>query len=93
MAAGIFGTGIINSILETDHITDSLMSLSETLFQKYFNQLEWACKLLKDDDIALLEDSAFLKNVVTVLHFQSLGQPESGKRAIWNPFSYLAFFL
>lgn len=91
-------TPLLTAILETDQITDSLMSLSETSFQKYFNQLDWACEFSRDDDMALLEDSAFLKNIVTVLHFQSLGQPESGKRAIRNPlyagtiFSYLAFF-
>ncbi|KAL7437357.1 hypothetical protein ACHAXH_006497 [Discostella pseudostelligera] len=90
---------LLTSILETDQITDSLMYLSESAFEIFFKQLEWARdKLMEDGPDALIKDPKFSHNFSIVLHLQNLGLPVSAKRAIWNPLyagtilSYLSFF-
>ncbi len=89
---------MLTAILETDQITDTLMTLGETAFQKFFTQVKWASNLLQNEPDSLTADPAFLHNVVTVLFLENLRLPESGKRALWNPLyagtilSYLTFF-
>ena len=90
---------LLTSILETDQITDSLMYLSESAFEVFFKQLEWARdKLMEDGPDALIKDPKFSHNFSIVLYLQNLGLPMSAKKAIWNPLyagtilSYLSFF-
>ena len=89
---------MLTAILETDQITETLMSLSENAFQKFFTQVKWASELLQNEPNSCIKDPTFIHNIVTVLFLENLSLPVSAKRAIWNPlyagtiFSYLSFF-
>jgi hypothetical protein len=87
---------MLTAILETDSITDSLMTTSDTTFHNFFHQVEWANSLLHDD--SSIQYKTFQNNLYAVLFLENLGLPSFGRRAIWNPlfagtsFSYLTYF-
>lgn len=88
---------MLTAVLETDQITESLMSISEVVFKNFFAQVEWASMIFRVEPDSL-DDPKLQHNVRVVLFLKNLGLPVSGRRAIWNPlcagttFSYLAFF-
>lgn len=93
MASGIFSTRHVDGNLETDPITDSLISESDAAFQHFFRQIEWAKNLLQDKKHSSMKDSYFQNNFSVALFLKFLGSPVVGKRAIWNPLFAFTTFL
>ena len=72
---------MLTAILETDSITDSLMTTSDTTFHNFFHQVEWANSLLHDD--SSIQYKTFQNNhLYAVLFLENLGLPSFGRRAI-----------
>ena len=88
---------MLTAILETDNFTDSLMSLSESAFQKFFKQVEWAKNISDGGQDSFAQGPSFCRNIEAVCSLKNLGLPVDAKRAIWNPlfagtsFSYLTW--
>ncbi|KAG7370956.1 hypothetical protein IV203_019526 [Nitzschia inconspicua] len=88
---------MLTAVLETDRIFDSLVTLTETMFDNFFEQVEWAQEVVKSEPDST-NDLKFRHNTGIVLFLKNLGFGGRGKRAIWNPlcagtiFSYINFF-
>ena len=89
---------LLTSILETDQITDSLLSLSECVFQKFFKQLEWADSALQNGSDSFLNGPSVCSIIRMVGAIELIDREVFVKRAIWNPLyagsmlSYLTYF-
>ena len=90
---------MLTAILEMDKLTDSLMSLSESAFQKFFEQqVEWAKSISEGGQDSFAQGPSFCCNIAIVSSLRNLGLPVDAKRAIWNPlnagttFAYLTYF-
>ena len=88
---------MLTAILETDNFTDSLMSLSESAFQKFFKQVEWAKNISDGGQDSFAQGPSFCRNIEVVCSLKNLGLPVDATRAIWNPlyagtiFAYLTY--
>lgn len=88
---------MLTAVLETDQIANSIVSMSETVFDNFFSQVEWGQRLV-ERDADYFEDPRLQHNICVVLFLKNLGLRVFGQRAIWNPlcagttFSYLTFF-
>ena len=91
---------MLTSILETDGIFNQTLDLYELVFNNYFDQIDFATKLAKNEpDTELLSKKSWTQNMMLVTFLKNFGLDVFGKQALWNPlscagttFSYLCLF-
>ncbi len=94
---------MLTAILEVEPIFDRLVDVSRAIFERYFEQLEWAKNLANQNTESLgtpnsPEAASWWHNMISVTFLENLGLPVYGDRTIWNPlcagtiFSYLNYF-
>lgn len=88
---------LLTAVLETDSIFNRLVMTSSAVFDKYFQQLDWA-KMISNEEPDFRDGKVFQNNMQMLRFLKNLGLPVFGQRALWNPlcagtvFSYLTFF-
>ena len=91
---------LLASILETDGIFNQTLDSYELVFNNYFDQIDFATKLAKNEpDTELLSKKSWTQNMMLVTFLKNFGLDVFGKQALWNPlscagttFSYLCLF-
>lgn len=88
---------MLTAILETDGVSNYLVSASKSTFNEYFEHLKWAVKIAKNEE-EIVQLKVWNQNTFMISFLENMGLPVFGDRAIWNPLcggtalSYLAFF-
>jgi hypothetical protein len=91
------------AVLEVGPVFNTLVSTSKTVFDNYFEQIEWAKRLAENNPESIGDKSTtsgeiWWSNMMSVTFLENLGLPVFGDRTIWNPLcagttlSYLAYF-
>jgi len=94
---------MLTAVLEVDPVFDKIVEVTKTVFDNYFDQLEWATTLAKNnpESIGNINSTAgqqWAHNMIGVGFLKNFGLPVFGDRALWNPLcagtilSYLNYF-
>jgi hypothetical protein len=89
---------MLTAIFETDGVFDSVIDMGEALFNLYFDTLDFASDLAKNEPEMVQTNELWGPNMFTVAFLRNFGLDVFGRRALWNPlfggttFSYLCFF-
>lgn len=88
---------LLTAILKTDCVFDQIVAISKTIFDNYFDQIDWAMGLAKQEK-DFCDKQVYKHNMITVAFLGNLGFDAFNRLAIWNPLcggtilSYICFF-